>query len=85
MLSLGLIKVMIPVAIPKRTFQVNIDTYILLLQSIYETFEKFSFLPAQLNPYLTFNRGSSSSLWPIGPKPPEEKAKILTRGIHLVF
>jgi hypothetical protein len=36
-----------------------------------ETFEKYSFLPAQLNPYLIFNRGSSS-----------RKAKILTTGIH---
>ncbi len=34
-----------------------------------ETFEKCSFLPAQLNPYLIFNRGS-------------RKAKILTTGIH---
>jgi hypothetical protein len=34
-----------------------------------EAFEKCSFLPAQLNPHLIFNRGSSS-----------RKAKILTTG-----
>jgi len=37
-----------------------------------ETFEKYSFLPAQLNPYLIFNRGSRP-----------RKAKILTTQHHL--
>jgi len=36
---------------------------------VIETFEKYSFLPAQLNTYLTFNRGSRSSLRPVGPTP----------------
>jgi hypothetical protein len=39
-----------------------------------KNFEKCSILPAQLNPYVVFNRGSRS-----------RKAKILTTGIHIVF
>ena len=38
-----------------------------LVQGQRETFEKCSFLPAQLNPFFIFNRGSSS-----------RKAKFLT-------
>jgi hypothetical protein len=38
---------------------------------VIKTFEKSTILPAQLNPYLIFNRGSRP-----------RKAKILTRGIH---
>jgi hypothetical protein len=41
---------------------------------ILETFEKYSILPAQLNPHLIFNRGSSP-----------RQAKILTTDIHEVF
>jgi hypothetical protein len=49
----------------------DVSTFIHSPFQLIETFEKCSILPAQLNPYLIFNRGSRP-----------RKAKILTRGIH---
>jgi hypothetical protein len=50
-----------------------------------ETFEKCSILPAQLNPYLIFNRGSSSRKTKILTTPVRSAGPTGQAGIHLVF
>jgi len=54
--------------------ETNFGNALFLHQRYNETFEKYPILPAQLNPYFIFNRGSRP-----------RKVIILTRGIHYLF